>query len=167
MIWFLSTITLGLALGVSYYFFQHTYPVDLPVEAAAPPVSTELTHPSPQTASETVTVPLMLTREEKKIVRVGKGERLLTPDDTSRQTATKHQSLPLTQQLPEELKRNIPEITLAGHTYSETPSQRMVIINNKILREGNSLDGNISLVEITWDGVVLDYNGTQFHQNIK
>ncbi len=167
-LWCLSAITLGLAFSVSYYISLHTSPVDLPVETAVPPKPTAPSSTSPSlTPSRTTTVPLMLAREEKKIVRVNKEGRLLTAGETPKQTGTKHQSLPSTQQLPEEVKRNIPEITLAGHTYSETPGQRMVIINNKILREGNTLDGNIRLVEITWDGVVLDYNGTQFQQHIK
>lgn len=167
LLWSFTAVSLGFAFGASYYFFQRTSPVNIPLEAAPPPAQTEIPSPPASLSPSETTTPLILTREERKIVRVNKTVRSLTSDYTPRPTDTKYQNLPSSQQLPEEIQRNIPEITLAGHTYSETPGQRMVIINNKILREGNTLDGNIRLVEITWDGVVLDYNGTKFQQNIK
>jgi len=64
--------------------------------------------------------------------------------------------------LPESMRSAIPELNFAGHTYSETPSKRMIIINNKILREGERIDSNLILVTITWTGVILDYNGQKF-----
>ncbi len=61
----------------------------------------------------------------------------------------------------------IPDLHLAGHTYSENPTKRMIIINDTILREGDRLDETIKLVEITWTGVILDYNGEQFTVDIE
>ncbi len=56
----------------------------------------------------------------------------------------------------------IPELNLAGHTYSDTPEKRMIIINGDILREGDRVSDIIKLIEITWTGVILDHNGEQF-----
>lgn len=56
----------------------------------------------------------------------------------------------------------IPKLSLAGHTYSEEPGQRMIIINNRIIREGQGLGNGLRLEEITWDGLILSFKGTRF-----
>lgn len=64
---------------------------------------------------------------------------------------------------PEPIRQTpeLPELHFAGHTYSADPAKRMIIINDTILREGGRVDENITLTEITWTGVILDYNGQQ------
>jgi hypothetical protein len=56
----------------------------------------------------------------------------------------------------------LPELHFAGHTYSIDPKKRMIIINNNILREGEKIDNNLQLIEITWNGVVLEFKGRKF-----
>jgi hypothetical protein len=38
----------------------------------------------------------------------------------------------------------------------------MIIINGKILREGHLIAPNIYLREITWEGLIIESNGTRF-----
>ena len=68
--------------------------------------------------------------------------------------------------LPPADQEAIPELHFAGHTYAEDPSKRMIIINNNILREGDKVNNSLSLIEITWTGVILDYMGQQFEMGI-
>ncbi|TKB07307.1 general secretion pathway protein GspB [Desulforhopalus sp. IMCC35007] len=68
--------------------------------------------------------------------------------------------------LPPELQSQIPPMKFAGHTYADEPKQRMIIVNNKILREGDSIDGETKLVEIIWEGVILEYKGVTFKQQL-
>lgn len=77
-----------------------------------------------------------------------------------RETAQK--SLPLLNELSSELRAEIPSLKFAGHTYSENPYQRMIIINGKILREGDMIEYNTKLAEINWEGVTIEFNGTRF-----
>ncbi|MGW8195346.1 MAG: general secretion pathway protein GspB, partial [Desulforhopalus sp.] len=70
--------------------------------------------------------------------------------------------LPLVKDLPANLRAQLPKFHFAGHTYSEDPAQRMIIINNNITREGDRIDLDTRLVEITWEGVVIDYKGIKF-----
>ena len=74
--------------------------------------------------------------------------------------------IPDIKSLPLSTQTAIPDLNLAGHTYSDDPDKRMIIINDSILREGDKLNNTIRLVEITWTGVILDYNGEQFTVNI-
>lgn len=65
-------------------------------------------------------------------------------------------------QLSSEIKREIPALTFSVHIFSDTPSGRMVKINNKTLREGGMLNGDLRLEEITKDGVIMVYRGQRF-----
>lgn len=70
-------------------------------------------------------------------------------------------------ELPRDLQNEIPQFVFAGHTYADDPQQRMIIINNAILREGDSIDANTKLLNIVWEGVVLEYKGVIFKQKIR
>ncbi len=79
----------------------------------------------------------------------------------------KSSEIPDIESLPVSIQTTIPELNLSGHTYSESPTQRLIIINDTILREGDKLDNTIKLIEITWTGVVLEHSGRQFAINIE
>ncbi len=76
------------------------------------------------------------------------------------------QDLPYRVDLPPEIQKEIPKFNFAGHTYADDPKRRMIIINNQILREGDSVDSDTTLVNIVWEGVVLNYKGVSFRQKI-
>lgn len=75
--------------------------------------------------------------------------------------------IPNIRDLPTSIQTTIPELNLAGHTYSDTPEKRMIIINGDILREGDRVSDMVKLIEITWTGVILDHNGEQFTVDIE
>ncbi len=66
--------------------------------------------------------------------------------------------------LPLDIREKIPQFVFAGHTYADDPGRRMIIVNNTILREGDSIDANTKLLNIIWEGVVLEYKGMAFKQ---
>lgn len=70
--------------------------------------------------------------------------------------------LPLLEDLPPALQAKIPDLKFAGHTYSKKPSQRIIIINGKILREGDMIAPSTFLKEITWEGVTIESNSVRF-----
>lgn len=71
-------------------------------------------------------------------------------------------SFPQLKDLSAALQAEIPELQCVGHTYSEDPTKRMIIINGHILREGNTIAAGTHLSQITWEGVVIDFKGTRF-----
>lgn len=74
--------------------------------------------------------------------------------------------LPLRLDLPKEMQEELPKLHYAGHTYAENPEQRLIIINQKIRREGDRLDKDTRLVEIIWEGVILEYKGVMFEERL-
>jgi general secretion pathway protein B len=65
-------------------------------------------------------------------------------------------------QLPPSVQADVGKMKFAGHVYSEDTAGRMIMINNKILREGDTIDTEFRLQEITKSGVVLLYKSTPF-----
>lgn len=68
--------------------------------------------------------------------------------------------------LPDHIRNEIPALTFSFHVFSETPSSRTIIINNRRVKEGDSVLQNLQLIEITRDGVVLDWKGRRFYINV-
>lgn len=70
--------------------------------------------------------------------------------------------LPYLDDLPPATRQALPQLKFAGHTYSSVPEQRLIMVNNSIKREGETIGTGLKLEEITWDGVVLDFRGIRF-----
>ncbi len=74
--------------------------------------------------------------------------------------------IPSRSELPPNRQNALPAISIAGHTYAETPSGNMVIINGKVSREKQHFGNDLVLEEITADDVTLNHHGTVFRMGI-
>lgn len=61
-----------------------------------------------------------------------------------------------------ELGGVVPELRLDLHVYSANPAERYAFINMHKVREGDTTPEGAHVQQITRDGVVLDYNGSEF-----
>ena len=68
--------------------------------------------------------------------------------------------------LPAALRQEIPAMIISVHAYSPQPANRMVSINNLLLREGGNLPPGLTLNEITADGMVFSYKGYRFRRGL-
>lgn len=66
---------------------------------------------------------------------------------------------PALEALPAALRTRLPPLHLDAHAWSEDPAQRFVIIGLKRRVVGDRLDGGVTLVEITQDGAVIEFEG--------
>jgi len=57
--------------------------------------------------------------------------------------------------------------TITAYMYSHTPSERMVRINDQMMREGQELEPGIRIEEIVPDGVILSYMKFRFFVSLK
>ncbi len=71
-------------------------------------------------------------------------------------------NLPYLQDLPYQVRTEIPKLQFAGHAYAVDPAQRLIVVNGTIMREGDHIDAVTRLAEITWEGVVIDRKGVRF-----
>jgi general secretion pathway protein B len=65
-------------------------------------------------------------------------------------------------ELPDEMRRSVPALAFGGSVYSEIATQRMVIFNGQVLREGDSLTDELLLEQIRPRSVVLRLRGQRF-----
>lgn len=71
-------------------------------------------------------------------------------------------SIPWLSELPEELRRQIPALTITGAVYSETPANRLLLINNLVLSQGSLVAPEVTLEEIRPKSSVFTFKGTRF-----
>jgi general secretion pathway protein B len=65
-------------------------------------------------------------------------------------------------QLPDDIRKELPDITIKGHIYSNSPSSRIANINGIITKEGDTVTSGLKVEEITMTGVIFDYGGFRF-----
>ena len=65
-------------------------------------------------------------------------------------------------ELPAEIRRQLPALVTGGAMYSETPANRMLIINGQIFHEGDKVSPNLVLERIKLNAAVLSFNGHRY-----
>jgi general secretion pathway protein B len=76
-------------------------------------------------------------------------------------SANAGQVLPMSE-LPFEIQRELPTMTIQLHSYSSKSAGSLVSINSRMLKEGDSLSPGLKLEQITQDGVIFSYKGYRF-----
>jgi general secretion pathway protein B len=70
--------------------------------------------------------------------------------------------LPKLAELPDELRRSVPQLAFGGSVYSDTPAQRMVIFNNQVMREGDAVTNEVQIEQIRPRSAVMRVRGQRF-----
>ena len=73
-----------------------------------------------------------------------------------------HPSVPSLKDLEPDFRRSVPPLRLAGHVYSEDPKLRMILINNRVIREMDIVEKDFVVEEITPDGVIMRLGEIRF-----
>ena len=68
--------------------------------------------------------------------------------------------------LPGDVRSKLPELKMTVHSFNEQAHSRFVVINNNTVREGQFINGELKLDQITQNGVVLNYQGHRFSLGI-
>ena len=62
-------------------------------------------------------------------------------------------------EMPPELLRQVLAIPISAHIYSSKPAERMVIIDGRAVREGDSLPAGVLIEQITPTGISVSFQG--------
>ncbi len=65
-------------------------------------------------------------------------------------------------ELPPGVRRDLPELKLTMHVYSQDPDSRFVLVNSDRFREGEEVAPGVHLAEIRREGAILDYQQYRF-----
>jgi general secretion pathway protein B len=85
-----------------------------------------------------------------------------TPPEPAAPAATTEPRVHRLADLPENIRRDLPKLTLGGAMYSDKPASRMLIINGQVFHEGDSLGGELSLKQIRLKEAVLEFRGYRY-----
>ena len=65
-------------------------------------------------------------------------------------------------ELPAEVRSALPPLAFGGSIYSNTPANRLLIVNGQLMHEGDALGGNATLEQIKPKAAVLNIRGQRF-----
>jgi general secretion pathway protein B len=65
-------------------------------------------------------------------------------------------------ELPDDVRRSVPQLAFGGSVYSETPAQRMVIFNGQVMREGDAVTDELQIEQIRPRSAVMRARGQRF-----
>lgn len=89
------------------------------------------------------------------------------PVGTAAADAARVQTVISMAELPLSVQQELPAMTISVHAYSGNPGDRLVGINNRMLREGGYLVPGLKLEQITPDGMIFGYKGYSFRRGLK
>ena len=134
--------------------------VEAPVSQASTVEESALQPPDPMAAAtdEHVAEP----ESHQGLAQPGPDSSEPTTSTESSDSADPYQGLPHQRQLPYDLQDALPDMNISVHLYSAKPSSRLVRINNTIFHEGDFIDSELKLEEITRDGLILSIRDNRF-----
>jgi len=121
--------------------------------------SSEITERKIPTAGNTITAPVDILQPTDL---TGAEDELIAEHGPT--SAAKE--IPLFGALPQSLRQRLPELSISFLAYSQKPSERIVSINGRILREGQTIADDLTLEKITSAGAVLNYRGDRFRLEV-
>ena len=160
------------ALGVmGWQLWQHAAP-PAPAPVPAPPSSPPpmmMTPPMQPPASQPMSAPSQAQPSPPPATDSVKQSPPQQPV-ASRPSSTPKSTTPATtgtpilrlNELPEEVRRTLPNMVFGGAMYSDVPSKRMLIINGGVFHEGDQPMSGLSLDEIRLKSAVFSYQGQRF-----
>ncbi|MBC7699545.1 general secretion pathway protein GspB [Aquabacterium sp.] len=140
---------------------QATMPLPAPAPVLAPPV--QRPSPSPQTQPPLGAAPILSVPTRPVPTRPVPAARVVMPTaPIPAPTADADTRIYTPSELPPNLQRDLPKLVIGGAMYSETPANRMLIINSQVFHEGDKLTPDLVLQEIRLKSAVLKYKGYRY-----
>lgn len=143
----------------------------LPKAAQAESESSAAPQPAPAVAAPTpkTSLPAKAAPSHKALPKEPvkpKNERQIVKESSGKESAPTTSS-PQTQvaalrELPENIQREIPALTISGYIYSSIQSERSVLINKKLLHEGDEVAPGLTLEKMMPKEAVLNYKGYRY-----
>ncbi|MEP7100806.1 MAG: general secretion pathway protein GspB [Burkholderiales bacterium] len=65
-------------------------------------------------------------------------------------------------ELPDDIRRQLPNVTVGGSMYSTKPADRILIINGQVLHEGDKIAPELALLQIRLKGALLSFKGYRY-----
>ncbi len=137
---------------------EATLPPAAPPAIAAPSAETAAPPPKPLPAPRVATAPAAPTVKQQPKVQATTAAKADAPAGT----APSDNRVPSLNELPEDLRRQLPALTISGSSYSANPAHRMLIINGQVFHEGERPAAELVLEQIRPNVAVLSFRGQRY-----
>lgn len=165
--------------SATYIAFRDEPQAAAVAEAPAPPGDTAA---APATAAPALALPPAATiavpaapqqkspeKPKEKITKKNSDRKQLAtiPEKAAKpvQAAKADDHIVTQRDLPEQIQREIPAFAIGGYIYSSNRADRSVLINNRLLREGDVIAPGLALEQMTPNGMVLNYKGYRYRRS--
>ncbi|PYD85650.1 hypothetical protein DNF23_47865 [Pseudomonas syringae pv. pisi] len=141
-------------------------PAPAPAAAAAPPAAPA---PAPREAAPVAAKPAPARAAEPAPppVRVAEAPlsetpAALAPAPVAAAQPAGEENLRTLQQLPESVRREIPQVSFGGYIYSPTPGESLLLVDKTLRREGEEVAPGLVLERLMPKAAVMNYRGTRY-----
>jgi len=141
-------------------------PAPAPAAAAAPPAAPA---PAPREAAPVAAkpAPARAAAPAPPPVRVAEAPLSATPAAPEPAPVAAAQpagedNLRTLQQLPESVRREIPQVSFGGYIYSPTPGESLLLVDKTLRREGEEVAPGLVLERLMPKAAVMNYRGTRY-----
>lgn len=138
-----------------------TQAVAVPAVAAPAPPAEAAPAPQPVVPLQT---PVASAAPAVPLIAPTRPAALPTPSPlpVAKASAATPAAVALLGELPEEIRRQIPPLAITGAVYSESPGQRLLLVNNQVLAQGSLAAPEVNLEEIGAKSSIFSFRGTRF-----
>ncbi len=91
--------------------------------------------------------------------------RAAKADKPAPEPAAKEERIASLRELPDHIQREIPPLIVNGYIYSPNKADRTVLVNGKLVREGDQVAPDLSVERLTQGGMVLNYKGYRYRSS--
>jgi general secretion pathway protein B len=175
LLWAVIVLSVILLAVIAWLFMgRGGEPEAAPVTATAPaePVVAALPPPPPSPAApvpEALPAPSLLDPKPPVLPSAQPAQRSAPAKAASKApaaaSAVEERPTLAFHELPESIRRELPQLVIGGAMYSQTPANRMLILNGQVFREGEKVAAQLVLEQIRLKSAVLAYKGYRYHIN--
>lgn len=137
-----------------------------PAPAIAPVPASAAVAPAPTVVAAEPAPPPPITRTEPRTPPKPVGVSVASPKPASAvssvATPTATAVAPLLNELPIDVRSQIPALAISGSVYSDNPSQRLLLVNGQVLPQGSQVAADVTLVEIHRGSSEFSFRGMRF-----
>lgn len=160
-VWIVVGVSLGLLLPLAgWWLFGRDTPAPAALAAPAPPPpiparppETGSVTPAPTNPAPVATWPAPIERRPT----TSEAERKAAAPAPVAASAAGAERAVARHELPEEIRRQLPQITVSGSMYSSDPASRFLVINGQVVHEKAELGPDHVLVQIKLRAAVLRF----------
>ena len=138
-------------------------PAPAPIQAATPqaaPVAVQQASPPPVIAPAPAPAPAPLARAQP--APPARPARAVAPAAKASAATSPEARVYTLSELPEDVRAGLPALSVGGAMHSQTPANRMLIINGQVVREGDTIAPGLVLEQIKLKSAVLKVKGLRY-----